>query len=379
MSLTFPAALAPYRAYSDRASELASTSLQVAHQLRLTLALIASHVLRTRPPHRTDLEQTELSTFTAQLMEQLEHEKARLRAAPPATDANEALRSMALDLFARGQAADRPGVVPSPALEWSIQDAPRVAQCLHAAAVILDGLKVHTPTLPQDLLRTQQAAHERSRELAQQLRTQLRSAPCIPLDFEPLDPVLLGAPAAAAASQRPGSTSLTVPPPPPPPPPPPQAAGPVATVAGAAVAGGLVVGAAAGSTVLAVAAAGATAVAAAARGDTAGDVARGAGRGVVGAVHGYQAADAKYHITEKVAGAARAAGGVASAGVAKAREMDQEHNISTKVGAAASAGVARARELNEEYKITDHAAAAASAGWEASVKGVSAVRSWLGK
>ena len=118
---------------------------------------------------------------------------------------------------------------------------------------------------------------------------------------------------------------------------------------------------------------------AAARGDTAGDVARGAGRGVVGAVHGYQAADAKYHITEKVAGAARAAGGVASAGVAKAREMDQEHNISTKVGAAATAGVARARELNDEYKITDHAAAAASAGWEASVKGVNAVRSWLGK
>ena len=379
MSLTFPAALAPYRAYSDRASELSSTSLQVAHQLRLTLALIASHVLRARPPHRTDLEQTELSTFTAQLMEQLEHEKARLRAAPPATDANEALRSLALDLFARGQAADKPGVVPSPALEWSIQDAPRVAQCLHAAAVILDGLKVHTPTLPQDLLRTQQAAHERSRELAQQLRTQLRSAPCIPLDFEPLDPVLLGAPAAAAASQRPGSTSLTVPPPPPPPPPPGPTAGPVATVAGAAVAGGLVVGAAAGSTVLAVAAAGATAVAAAARGDTAGDVARGAGRGVVGAVHGYQAADAKYGINEKIAGAARAAGGVASAGVAKAREMDQEHNISTKVGAAASAGVARARELNEEYKITDHAAAAASAGWEASVKGVNAVRSWLGK
>ena len=59
--------------------------------------------------------------------------------------------------------------------------------------------------------------------------------------------------------------------------------------------------------------------------------------------------------------------------------MDQEHNISTKVGAAASAGVARARELNDEYKITDHAAAAASAGWEASVKGVNAVRSWLGK
>ena len=116
------------------------------------------------------------------------------------------------------------------------------------------------------------------------------------------------------------------------------------------MAGGLVVGAAAGSTVLAVAAAGATAVAAAARGDTAGDVARGAGRGVVGAVHGYQAADAKYHITEKVAGAARAAGGVASAGVAKAREMDQEHNISAKVGAAASAGVARARELNRSTR-----------------------------
>ena len=82
----------------------------------------------------------------------------------------------------------------------NIGDAPRVAQCLHAAAVILDGLKVHTPTLPQDLLRTQQAAHERSRELAQQLRTQLRSAPCIPLDFEPLDPVLLGAPARTMAN-----------------------------------------------------------------------------------------------------------------------------------------------------------------------------------
>ena len=53
--------------------------------------------------------------------------------------------------------------------------------------------------------------------------------------------------------------------------------------------------------------------------------------------------------------------------------MDQEHNISTKVGAAASAGVARARELNDEYKITDRGRRG-ERGVEASVKGVSAVR-----
>jgi len=57
--------------------------------------------------------------------------------------AQEAIRICGLELYERARQADRPNTFPSPAITWSVTSAPRVAQCLHAAAVVLDTLKVY--------------------------------------------------------------------------------------------------------------------------------------------------------------------------------------------------------------------------------------------
>ena len=104
----------------------------------------------------------------------------------PATP-QQAIRNLALDLYERGRQADKPGVYPSPAVQWSIVEAPKVAMCLHAAAVIMDSLKQFDPALPVDLLPFQKAAHARSKQLAGQLANALKTTPCIPLGWQPVD------------------------------------------------------------------------------------------------------------------------------------------------------------------------------------------------
>jgi hypothetical protein len=99
----------------------------------------------------------------------------------------EAIRVCGLDLYERSRVADRPGTFPSPAVAWSVTDAPRVAQCLHASAVVLDCLKLFSPDLPTDLKQLQAAAHRRSVQLASQLAHAFKTSPCIPLDWVPAD------------------------------------------------------------------------------------------------------------------------------------------------------------------------------------------------
>lgn len=122
----------------------------------------------------------------------------------------EAIRACGLDLYERGRVADRPGTFPSPAVAWSVTDAPRVAQCLHASAVVLDALKLFSPDLPTDLKQFQAAAHRRSAQLASQLAHAFKTPPCIPLDWVPAD---------ALAPPKPPPVKTEAPPHAPPPPP----------------------------------------------------------------------------------------------------------------------------------------------------------------
>ena len=69
--------------------------------------------------------------------------------------AQQALRSLALDLYERGRLADRPDVYPSPSTAFGVTEAPKICRCLHAAAVLLDAIKRFEPKLPADLERFQ--------------------------------------------------------------------------------------------------------------------------------------------------------------------------------------------------------------------------------
>ena len=82
----------------------------------------------------------------------------------------------------------------------------RVAQCLHASAVVLDCLKQFPgAALPADLAPFQLAAHRRAKQLANQLVQAMKTPAVIPLTWEPADM------AAAVPVPQPA-----VPPPPPP-------------------------------------------------------------------------------------------------------------------------------------------------------------------
>jgi hypothetical protein len=110
-----------------------------------------------------------------------------LEAARPSTP-QEALKALAYNLYERARAVDRPATFPSPAVQWSIVEAPRVAMGLHAAAVLLDALKQFSPALPADVQPIQTAAHRRSQQLAGQLQQAMKlAAPCIPTSWAPAD------------------------------------------------------------------------------------------------------------------------------------------------------------------------------------------------
>jgi len=103
------------------------------------------------------------------------------------SDEAEAIRLCGLELYERGRAADKPGQVPSPSVKWGVMDAPRVAMSLHAAAVVLDCLKLFMPQLPADLLPFQRAAHRRSNDLAKHMQNYRVGEPILPLEWKPAD------------------------------------------------------------------------------------------------------------------------------------------------------------------------------------------------
>jgi len=98
----------------------------------------------------------------------------------------EALKSFALDLYERARAVDQPKSFPSASTQWGVVEAPKIARGLHAAAVILDGLKLWG-ALPAEVQPFQTAAFRRSQQLGQQIHNAFKSASPVPLEWAPVD------------------------------------------------------------------------------------------------------------------------------------------------------------------------------------------------
>ena len=161
-----PVVMEPVRAYLDRANELQRPQPLVSHLLRL-FAMNVSMQLRSRM-RSADLP------YLLRLMDDLERERKVLAAQLAAADGGgrAALRRMAIDLYERAKGSDRPDISnPHPSMKWTVVEAPKVAQCFHASAVLFDALRQFPELrqLPQELLACQQAAHARSQQLSHQL------------------------------------------------------------------------------------------------------------------------------------------------------------------------------------------------------------------
>jgi hypothetical protein len=48
----------------------------------------------------------------------------------------QALRTLALDLYERGRQADKPDTFPPPSTSWGVSDAPKIARCLHSGRAV---------------------------------------------------------------------------------------------------------------------------------------------------------------------------------------------------------------------------------------------------
>ena len=211
MQSTLPAVLEPHRTYLDRAHELAGPHPLVALQCRL-MCLQLAMAARSERRDLTELAACELRQWIVTTLEECEAARARLGAtAADPKAALAALRALGLELIGRASHSDRPDVHPSPALEWTVQEAPLVAKCFHAGAVLLDCCKQFGP-LPAELLQAQLQALGRSRALARALSTSLRAPPCIPLGWEPAPPGALSPAAPAPAAPLPHAPPPAAPP-----------------------------------------------------------------------------------------------------------------------------------------------------------------------
>lgn len=146
---------------------------------------------------------------------------AEVPASVPATP-QQAIRMLAVDLYERARSADKPALFPSPSVQWGVVEAPRVAACLHASAVLIDCLKLFDDkAVPMDLLPIQQAAHRRSRQLAAQIANAFKmSSGPIPMSWQPADmmatvpvpiPVVPAPPQAPPPAPPPARPSLAFP------------------------------------------------------------------------------------------------------------------------------------------------------------------------
>ena len=151
MQITLPAVLEPHRTYLDRANELAGPHPLVALQCRL-MCLQLAMAARSERRDLSELAACELRQWVLATLEECEAARARLGATAADPEAAlAALRALGLELIARANHSDRPDVHPSPALPWTVQEAPLVAKCFHAGAVLLDCCKQFGP-LPAELL-----------------------------------------------------------------------------------------------------------------------------------------------------------------------------------------------------------------------------------
>ena len=145
MQSSLPAVLEPHRTYLDRAHELAGPHPLVALQCRL-MCLQLAMAARSERRDLSELAACELRQWIVTTLEECEAARARLGATAADPEAAlAALRALGLELIARASHSDRPDVHPSPALEWTVQEAPLVAKCFHAGAVLLGQIEAHHP------------------------------------------------------------------------------------------------------------------------------------------------------------------------------------------------------------------------------------------
>jgi hypothetical protein len=97
---------------------------------------------------------------------------------------------MALDLFAKATTADKPDAYPNAGNQWSVLEAPKVAKCFHACAVVFDALRLHA-ALSADEARDQAYAATRSQVLSTQLGRALKLSTGIPPMWKPIPQGLL--------------------------------------------------------------------------------------------------------------------------------------------------------------------------------------------
>eukprot|EP00900_Chrysochromulina_parva_P005733 jgi/Chrpa1/15160/Chrysochromulina_OHIO_Genome00018883-RA len=176
-----PPLLESLRVYLKRAEELKRASA-LAHFSCRAFAMQIGMTMRTR------LKATDLQ-FLLVLIEELERERKALGISPTGEEQEAATKTLALDLFNRAQANDKPELEhPQPSNKWTVVEAPRVAQAFHACAVLLDTLRQFDPELAPQLEQMQEKAHRRSQLLASQLSRALKSPPCVPPEWRPFPP-----------------------------------------------------------------------------------------------------------------------------------------------------------------------------------------------
>ena len=176
-----PPSLESLRVYLKRGEELKRASA-LAHFSCRAFAMQIGMTMRTR------LKATDLQ-FLLVLIEELERERKALGISPTGEEQEAATKTLALDLFNRAQASDKPDLEhPQPSNKWTVVEAPRVAQAFHACAVLLDTLRQFDPELAPQLEQMQEKAHRRSQLLASQLSRALQSPPCVPPEWRPFPP-----------------------------------------------------------------------------------------------------------------------------------------------------------------------------------------------
>ena len=172
--MALPPELAPVKAYLDRATELRQVSPVASHQLRVLAMTVG---LKSNLATSSAAKQ-----YLGVVMDTLEEERKLL---PPNLEHLAAISSLANDLSQRAKAADQPDATPNATQRWTIVEAPRVAQALHASAVLFDACRLFAP-LDAAAVKAQEYAHVRSQLLARQLARALSQvAPCVPLDWAP--------------------------------------------------------------------------------------------------------------------------------------------------------------------------------------------------
>jgi len=315
-----PHALLPYRPYLRTAEELRTACAPASHHLRLLVLRVA--VQRKLGGQMSANDQRWLAAF----LDALEAERAAVTptgSSHPSTQ----IRAFALDLLARAEAADA---------SQRADCAAKVASAYHAAAVVLDALKLFGP-LEAEVAQRQAQALARSQALATEHR--LGS---VPLAWRPIDRALLLEPSHALPAPDVKQ---------------PQHAGSAAqAIAGAAAVGGVAATVATSSMLLGAAGAGA-AVYAATRSDGLGEATRATGQGAAAGFAKVRQYNQEHKVTERASAAAVSTW-------QQAQQFNEEHKITERTSAAAASAWQQTKQFNEDHKVTERASAAAASAWQ---------------